>query len=46
MKYLILASIFPSLLALGLWLIGIPMDWSNWKTYAGLLAITVAVAVA
>lgn len=33
----------PALIALGLWLLGVPIDWASWKTYLGLLAISLAV---
>lgn len=32
----------PVLFAFGLQLLGIPLDWSSWKTYAGLAALTAA----
>lgn len=32
--------------ALGFWLIGISLDWSSWKTYAGLVALTAAMVLA
>ena len=34
----------PLLLALGLWLLGIHFDWSSWKTYAGLVALSAAMS--
>lgn len=36
----------PALIILGLWLLGVPLDWSSWKTYAGIVAIAVAMATA
>jgi len=36
----------PILVGLGLWLIGVPLDLSSWKTYAGLMALSVAMALA
>lgn len=36
----------PLLIALGFWLIGISLDWSSWKTYAGLVALTAAMVLA
>lgn len=45
-KAVTLAALFPAMLALGLWLLGVPLDWSNWKTYAGLIIISFAVAIA
>lgn len=36
----------PILIALGLWLLGVPLDWLSWKTYAGLVALTAAMALA
>ena len=38
--------IIPALLALGLWLLGVPIDWSSWKTYAGLAVLTIALGIA
>lgn len=35
--------ISPLLIALGLWLIGAPLNWISWKTYVGLLVIAFAV---
>jgi hypothetical protein len=32
----------PACIALGLWLLGIPIDWTSWKTYAGIASLTVA----
>jgi hypothetical protein len=32
----------PLMTALGLWLLGVPLDWSSWKTFAGLAALAVA----
>jgi len=29
-------------LAAGFWLLGLPMDWSSWKTYAGLEVVALA----
>ncbi|OJW46202.1 MAG: hypothetical protein BGO63_03790 [Candidatus Accumulibacter sp. 66-26] len=34
--------LLPAALALGLWLLGFPLDWSSWKTYAGLEVISLA----
>lgn len=45
-RSLLLLPVVPALLALGLWLIGVPLDWSSWKTYAGLAIITLAIGVA
>lgn len=45
LKYAVFACVVPGLLALGLWLMGVQLDWSSWKTYAGLLAITAAMAL-
>ncbi len=36
----------PLLIAVGLSLLGIPLDWGTWKTYVGLCALTVAMVVA
>lgn len=30
----------PLLIALGLRLVGIPLDWSSWHTYAGLIILS------
>lgn len=46
MKYIVIASIVPILLAIGLWLLGVPLDWASWKTYAGLLVVAVAAGIA
>lgn len=40
--WLMLFFISPLLIALGLWLIGVALDWSSWKTYVGLLVIAFA----
>lgn len=32
-------------LTLGLWLLGIPLDWSSWKTYAGIAALWFAIVL-
>lgn len=36
----------PVLIAAGLWLLGLPLDWGNWKTYVGIGAITAAMVLA
>jgi hypothetical protein len=36
----------PALIATGLWLLGLHLDWGNWKTYAGLCALTAAMVLA
>lgn len=36
----------PILLALGLWLVGVPLDWASWKTYIGLIVLWIAAGVA
>lgn len=36
----------PALIVLGLWLLGVPLDWSSWKTYAGIIALTAAMVLA
>lgn len=41
--WMMLFFITPLLIALGFWLIGIPLDWLSWKTYAGLLIVAFAV---
>lgn len=41
--WLLLFFISPLLIALGFWLIGIPLDWISWKTYAGLLVVAFVV---
>ena len=33
-------ALLPTALATGFWLLGIPMDWSSWRTYAGLAVIS------
>lgn len=30
----------PLLIALGFWLLGVSLDWSSWKTYAGLVVLS------
>ncbi|MEW5891249.1 MAG: hypothetical protein AB1768_19950 [Pseudomonadota bacterium] len=42
---LVLLSV-PLLLALGLWLVGVPLDWTDWKTYLGLVVLWIAAAIA
>lgn len=41
-----LLLLIPIFLTLGLWLLGIPLDWANWKTYAGIAALWFAVVLA
>lgn len=41
--WLMVFFISPLLIALGLWLIGVPLNWISWKTYVGLLVIAFAV---
>lgn len=36
----------PTLLGVGLWLLGVPLEWSSWKTYAGLVTVILAVELA
>lgn len=43
---LIMLPVIPALIALSLWLLGVPIDWSSWKTYAGLAVFTLAVGIA
>lgn len=40
---LVLAA--PLLITLGLWLLGVPLNWSSWKTYAGLIVLWIAAAI-
>lgn len=35
-------TLLPAALAAGFWLLGFPLDWSSWKTYAGLEMIALA----
>lgn len=35
-------TLLPAALALGFWLLGFPLDWYSWKTYAGLEIIALA----
>lgn len=35
----------PLLIALGLWLLGVPLSWTSWKTYAGLIVLWIAAAI-
>ena len=32
------------LIALGLWLVGVPLNWSIWHTYAGLVVLSVSLS--
>lgn len=36
----------PSLIAGGLWLLGVPLDWGSWKTYVGIMSLTGAMVLA
>lgn len=36
----------PLLIATGFWLLGVPLDWSSWKTYAGLITLSCAMVLA
>jgi hypothetical protein len=35
-------TLLPIALATGFWLLGLPMDWSSWRTYAGLEVVALA----
>ena len=37
-------TLLPAALALGFWLLGIPLDWASWRTYAGFLTLSLAMA--
>lgn len=39
----VLLLLAPMALGCGLWLLGIPLDWGSWKTYAALVLICLAV---
>lgn len=41
----ILILAVPFLIALGLWLLGVPLDWASWKTYAGLIVMWIAAVI-
>ena len=43
---LALLPVVLALLALGLWLLGVPLDWTSWKTYAGLVVLALAMGLA
>jgi hypothetical protein len=43
---LALLPVIPALFALGLWLLGVPLDWSTWKTYAGLAVLALVIGLA
>lgn len=36
----------PLLIALSFWLLGVSLDWSSWRTYAGLIAMSAAMVLA
>ena len=36
-------TLLPAALAAGFWLLGFPLDWASWKTYAGFEVIALAV---
>jgi hypothetical protein len=42
MHMVILFTVMPGLLGLALWLLGVPLNWSSWKTYVGLVALVSA----
>ncbi len=35
-------TLLPAALAAGFWFLGFPLDWSSWKTYAGLEVIALS----
>jgi len=37
-------TLVPGLILLGLWLIGLPLDFGSWKTYAGAIVLGAALS--
>ena len=36
-------TLLPAALAAGFWLLGVPLDWSSWKTYVGFEVVAVSI---
>ncbi|WP_018608176.1 hypothetical protein [Uliginosibacterium gangwonense] len=42
--FFVAVTLVPGLILLGLWLIGMPLDFSTWKTYAGAMVLGAALS--